>query len=198
MRILLTGATGFIGRRLTTLLSQRGHEVVCLLRPDTPCPPGAKSIQADLGRTDAIGTLPSGDALIHLAQSSRYRGFPDAADDVFSVNTGSTARLLVLARHNGTRSFVFASTGSVYSMRDAPCREEAALQPDDFYAASKVAAEALLRPYAHHFRTCALRLFAPYGAGQHDRLVPTLIERVREHRPISLDGGAGGLRLSVT
>jgi nucleoside-diphosphate-sugar epimerase len=76
--------------------------------------------------------------------------------------------------------------------------EHAALQPNDFYAASKVAAEALLRPYARYFRVCALRLFTPYGPDQRDRLIPTLIERVHHSRPIELDGEAGGLQLSLT
>lgn len=197
MRILLTGATGFIGRRLTARLSQQGHEIVCLVRPGAPCPPGAISVPVDLGQPHMIEALPSGDALIHLAQSSRYREFPDAASDIFSVNTGATARLLDLARRNGTRSFLLASTGSVYSTRNEPCQEDAALQPADFYAASKVAAEALLRPYAQQFHTCALRLFTPYGAGQRNRLIPGLIERVRNRRPVSLDGEGRGLRLSV-
>ena len=72
------------------------------------------------------------------------------------------------------------------------------MQPDDFYAATKVAAEALMRPYASQYRTCVLRLFTPYGPGQRNRIIPVLIERVRERRPITLDGEQGGLRLSVT
>jgi UDP-glucose 4-epimerase len=198
MRILLTGATGFIGRRLTSLLKDRRHEIFCLLRPGTPCVASVTPVFCDLSRLASIEAFPSVDTIIHLAQSHQYRNFPVAAEDIFAVNTGATARLLDFARRAGVQRFILASTASVYSGCSARSREDAALQPDDFYAATKVAAEALLRPYARHYRTCALRLFTPYGPGQHTRLIPLLIERVRKRRPVTLDGQQGGLRLSVT
>src|SRR5262245_37026524 len=198
MRILLTGATGFIGWRLTSLLIERGHELFCLLRPGTPCVAGAMPLPCDLARDTTIEAFPSVDTVIHLAQSHQYRNFPAAAEDVLAVNTLATARLLDRARESGVRRFILASTASVYSARCDLCQEDAPLQPDDFYAATKVAAEALLRPYGRHYLTCALRLFAPYGPGQRNRLIPTLIERIRDRRPVTLDGGESGLRLSVT
>ena len=198
MRILLTGATGFIGRRLTSLLIGCGHELFCLLRPGTPCAAFATPFPCDLASHTAIETLPSVDTVIHLAQSPHYRNFPAAAEDILAVNTLATARLLDRARQGGVRRFILASSASVYSARCDPCHEDAPLQPDGFYAATKVAAEALLRPYARHYLTCALRLFTPYGPGQRNRLIPTLIDRVRERRPVTLDGVEGGLRLSVT
>jgi UDP-glucose 4-epimerase len=196
MRIILTGATGFIGRRVTSLLLERGYQVICLLRRQSATPPGTTSLAVDLIQPATLEALPAGDAVIHLAQSSRYREFPDSADDIFAVNTVATARLLNLAVRNGTRVFVLASTGNVYA-GSGPWTESATLGPSGFYGASKVAAEALLPAYAPYFRTCALRLFTPYGPGQRDRLVPSLIARLRERRPISLDGNGGGLGLSV-
>jgi nucleoside-diphosphate-sugar epimerase len=197
MRVIVTGATGFIGRRVTSQLLQGGYEVSCLLRPGSACPAGAAPVAVDLSRMEAIERLPSGDAVIHLAQSPLYRQFPETAGSIFSVNTASTAKLLALAQRNGTRCFVLASTGNVYSDRRGPCSEDESCQPDEFYSASKVAAEALLRPYARYFHTCTLRLFTPYGPGQRDRLVPTLVARVRSRRPVELDGEAGGLQLSL-
>jgi nucleoside-diphosphate-sugar epimerase len=198
MRILLTGATGFIGTRLTSLLIEHGHELFCLLRSGTSCAAGATPFACDLASHTAIETLPSVDTIIHLAQSHHYRNFPTAAEDIFAVNTLATARLLDRARQGGVRRFILASTASVYSGRCDPCLEDGPLQPDNFYAATKVAAESLLRPYARHYLTCALRLFTPYGPGQRNRLIPTLIDRLRKRRPITLDGVEGGLRLSVT
>jgi nucleoside-diphosphate-sugar epimerase len=198
MRIIVTGATGFIGRRVTKLLLEHGHEVTCLLRSATSCPRGATSLAVDLSRPEELHDLPPSNAIVHLAQSPRYREFPDSAADVFAVNTASTARLLNLAARNSTEAFVLASSGNVYSGADAPWTEDAILNPGGFYGASKAAAEMLLPPYRSYFRACALRLFTPYGPGQDNRLIPTLIARIRAGRPVSLDGGAGGLRLSVT
>jgi nucleoside-diphosphate-sugar epimerase len=169
-----------------------------LLRQGTPCPPGTKPLAVDLSQPDTLDNLPPSDAVIHLAQSSRYREFPDSAGDIFAVNTASTARLLTLARRNGTQAFVLASSGSVYSGGHGPWTENARLSPTGFYGASKAAAEVLLPAYAPFFHNCALRLFTPYGPRQRDRLVPTLVARVRERRPVSLDGDAGGLQLSLT
>jgi nucleoside-diphosphate-sugar epimerase len=138
------------------------------------------------------------DAVLHLAQSSRFRDFVTEAYDIFAVNTGATSRLLELARRNGARHFVLASTGSVYSAANGPCREDSNVRPTDFYAATKLAAEVLLRPYTPYLRTCALRLFVPYGPGQRHRLIANLIEKIRTARPVTLDGEAGGLRLAVT
>ena len=198
MRIIVTGASGFIGRRLTSMLLERGHDVTCLLRSAALSPGGTRFLAADLRCPEELDDLPAGDAVIHLAQSRRHREFPDRADDIFAINAGSTAQLLHLAARNGTRSFVLASTGSVYSGTDAPWKEDTILSPGGFYAASKAAAELLLPAYRSFFHACALRLFTPYGPGQTDRLIPTLIARVRARRPVSLDGDAGGLRLSVT
>ena len=197
MRILLTGATGFVGGRLTSLLCDRGHELICLQRPGSSAPAGVTPLFGNLAHSEAIEALPPVDTVIHLAQSHQYRNFPVAAADILAVNTTSTAHLLDLARRAGVQQFILASTASVYSAGNGPCQEEARLQPNDFYAATKLAAETLLRPYARCFRTCALRLFTPYGPGQRNRLMPTLIQRVRERHPVTLDGEGGGLHLSV-
>jgi len=198
MRIILTGASGFIGRRLSSMLLERGHELICLLRSGAPCPRGATTVAVDFRRLEELNDLPVSDAVIHLAQSRRYCDFPNSADDIFVVNAASTARLLHLATRNGTKGFVLASTGSVYSGGDARWTEDAILRPTGLYGASKAAAEVLLPAYRSFFHACALRLFTPYGPGQDDRLIPTLIARVRARRAVSLDGNAGGLRLSVT
>jgi nucleoside-diphosphate-sugar epimerase len=196
---MLTGASGFIGLRLTSLLlSDHRHEIFCLVRPGAPCASGVTPVVCDLAGHAPIGTFPPVDTIIHLAQSHQHRNFPIAAEDILAINTLATARLLDCARQRGVRTFILASTASVYSGCNSLCQEDAALQPDDFYAATKVAAEALMRPYARQYRTCVLRLFTPYGPGQRNRIIPVLIERVREGRPITLDGERGGLRLSVT
>jgi UDP-glucuronate 4-epimerase len=196
MRILLTGATGFVGGRLISLLGGRGHELMCLQRPGSVVP-AVTPLHGDLAHSESIAALPKIDTVIHLAQSHQYRNFPVASADIFAVNTMATAHLLDLARRAHVQRFILASTASVYSAGSGPCNEEAGLQPDDFYAATKLAAETLLPPYARYFRTCALRLFTPYGPGQRNRLIPTVFQRVRERQPVTLDGKAGGFQLSV-
>jgi UDP-glucose 4-epimerase len=198
MRILVTGPTGFIGRRLVSLLVAGGHEVAALVQhPHAPLP-GCKMIVANLGELLDLTMLPTPvDAVAHLAQSKHYRDFPAQAEDIFNVNVAGTAALLNYAIGAGARSFVLASSGSVYADAVGGDGVNAALRPRRFYGASKVCAEALLWPYGSHLAPAALRLFTPYGPGQQQRLVPDIIDRVRTGRPVMLDGEAGGLRLAA-
>ena len=112
MKILVTGGSGLIGRHLIERLAPR-HEVVSVGR--TP-PTGRPGRARAAGPDEAPGRAsPSGlDAVVHLAQSERYREFPEGAEDVFGVNVQSTFGLLEHARRSGARSFVLASTGGLY------------------------------------------------------------------------------------
>jgi len=192
MRILVTGATGFIGRVLMPVLQRHNCETYAVVRSSAGLPGSWNPIELDLGRTFSAEKLPASiDAVIHLAQSQNYRRFPDAADDILAINVTATARLLHWAMHAGASSFVFASTGSVYSSSPDPNGVFSTLKPDGFYAASKAAAEMLLWPYQKYFSCSALRLFAPYGANQVDRLVPTILQKVSQDTPVDLDGDKG-------
>ena len=60
-----------------------------------------------------------------------------------------------------------------------------------FYAASKLATEELIRPYAALMGVDVLRIFTPYGPGQKNMLMANMIESVREGREITLSGDEG-------
>jgi UDP-glucose 4-epimerase len=192
MRILVTGAAGFVGSALLPQL--REHEVTALIRPGGRSLPRSASIGADLGKPLDHAVLPPHiDAVIHLAQSRWSKAFPEGAEDAFAVNVASTAALADWARSAGAIRFCLISTGSVYDPYDGRLTEDAALAPGNFYGATKLAAENLLRPYSSLFTTCVLRLFFPYGPGQEARLIPDLVERVRSGLPITLPRKGDGM-----
>ena len=187
-RLLITGARGLLGSHLVPMLRQR-WEVVALDRA-----------QADLSRPLDPSILPPRlDGVVHLAQSSRFRDFPDGAADMFEVNLARLAELLDHARRAGVRHFVHASTGSVYARSAEPLAEEMPTAPPDtigFYAATKLAGELLAHSYAPFMTVVSLRYFFIYGRGQkRDMLVPRLIHSVRADKPVMLRG-ADGLRLN--
>jgi UDP-glucose 4-epimerase len=190
MRILLTGATGFIGRHLLPSLSAE-HEVYAVARGEA-AGPATQWIHHDLsGRLDP-GVLPkSVDAVVHLAQSKRYRDFPDGAADVFAVNVGSTFDLLEYARAAGASRFLYASTGGVYGSSDRMLMESDRLDPLNFYLSSKCSGEALVAGYRGLFNTIVFRFFFVYGRGQTGMLVPTLVDRVSGDETITIDGEPG-------
>src|SRR5207247_1694483 len=111
--------------------------------------------------------------------------------DIFAVNTASTAHLLDFARRAGARTFVYASSGGVYGGGDAPLHEGGAIKPDNFYAASKAAAEAIVHAYAPEITAVVLRYFFIYGRGQRDMLVPSLVARIHRGEPVTLQGNDG-------
>ena len=139
------------------------------------------------------------DAVVHLAQSSRYRDFPDQALDIQQVNVDATARLLDYARRAGAASFIFPSTGGLYGGRDKPYTEVCRILPLDnlnYHFASKLCGEALALCYTTVMRVSVLRPFFIYGRGQRrSMLIPRLVDSVREGRSITLQG-TDGIRIN--
>ncbi len=192
MRILVTGAGGFLGRHLIAQLGPR-HEVVALTRrPPEPELEGlARWVTCDLRQLE-VSALPGRvDAVVHLAQSSLYREFPAGAEDMFAVNVASTFALLEYARAASASAFALASTGGVYGRSMTPVRETDRPRPTSFYFRSKLAAEALVDGYAERFRTLAFRFFFIYGPGQRRMLIPTLAAQVAAGEEIVIEGDPG-------
>jgi UDP-glucose 4-epimerase len=193
VKILLTGTTGFVGSHLLPILADE-HEVVSLARQSRPAdlPEGIEWVEMDLAEALQLERLPSKvDAVVHLAQSKRYRDFPEGTDDVFAVNVESTVRLLEYARRAGASKFVFASTGGVYGSGDRPLSEDDRLNPLNFYISSKYSAESFVASYRPLIDTVIFRFFFVYGPGQRGMMVPSLLQRVVSGETISIQGDPG-------
>jgi nucleoside-diphosphate-sugar epimerase len=204
MHIVLTGITGFIGRRLAHRLAPE-HRLYAIVRQIPPVQiTGVSYIVANIAKSGALelavaeGRLPAkADSVIHLATSRLHREFPAAALDQFMVDVAAAAVLLDYARRAGAKQFILGSTGTVYEpYRDEPLSEDLALAPTSFFAAAKVAVERLMACYDPFFAPLSLRLFFPYGPGQTDRLIPTIAASVRDNVPIRLPIEGEGIRMT--
>ncbi|MDQ3919115.1 MAG: NAD(P)-dependent oxidoreductase [Acidobacteriota bacterium] len=194
MRILITGATGFIGGHLIRRLGGE-HEVFALAkRPPTGRAAGrAVWIEQNLNDPLDYSRLPAAvDTVVHLAQSEFYKEFPGRAGDIFGVNVRGTFNLLEYARGVGARQFVFTSTGGVYGASYEKFVETDPVIPINFYLSSKYIAELLVGNYQQFFDTIVFRVFFAYGAGQKNAmLIPRLIRSVLSDTPITLQGSEG-------
>jgi UDP-glucuronate 4-epimerase len=188
MRLLLTGAAGFIGAHLSARLLRHGHEVVGLDNFDPFYDPAIKErnvaaladqpgfalVRGDI-RDQALvrelfGRRPGFAGVVHLAALAGVR--PSLAQPLryADVNVSGTLNLLEACRAAGVRRFVFASSSSVYGAHSpVPFREsDPAVRPASPYAATKRAGELLCSSYADLYAidTCALRFFTVYGPRQ--------------------------------
>jgi nucleoside-diphosphate-sugar epimerase len=210
-RILITGASGFVGAALLNSLAADGCDITCIGRNGPASNPNVSFIEANLAVPGslalALNSLKAGpgfDAIVHLAVSRHHREFPQKALDLFHVNAGSAAELLDFARVTGVSQVVLGSTGTVYSCRTsaddagvAGSGEEEFNNPTSYFAASKLFADALCQFYRSSFAVSILRLYAPYGHGLSERMLTDLVARVRSGRPLSLPASGGGLAFAA-
>lgn len=144
MRILVTGASGFIGRAVCQALVARGDEVFALVRSG-PAIPGAKTIYAALEDSESLGQVLNGvECVVHLA--GRAHQLADRAVDPLAefrvVNCVATLHLARLAATAGVKRFIFISTIGVNgNVNTRPFAASDPANPVEPYAQSKWEAE---------------------------------------------------------
>ncbi len=170
MAILLTGATGFVGRNIARALLDRGEEVVPFA-PDSPTAPGDIRSAADLDR--AFRTAPI-DRVIHAAALT-----PDASaeaerpDVIVDVNIGGTVQLMQAARRAGVKRVLGLSSAAVYGYAagaDGWLDEDTTpAQPAALYGTTKWAAERIVHRLGavYGLETATVRLGACFGINEY-------------------------------
>ncbi|MFC9432867.1 NAD-dependent epimerase/dehydratase family protein [Nocardia sp. NPDC057030] len=182
MRVLVTGANGYLGGAVIEALRGDGHDVVgSVRRARTRVPHGVPVRVADLLDTGALSAALDGvDAVCHVAACTRVReSFGDPLR-FFEVNAGGTVSLLRAMAAAKVGRLVFASTASIYGTPERqPMSEELPDRPPHPYAASKQAAESVIAAQAATGQLAAvvLRLFNVAGGADPDptRIVPRIL-----------------------
>ena len=195
MRILVTGAAGFIGSTTSEMLLDDGHEVVALdnltrgRRENVPA--RATFVEGDCGDMNLIASLGAFDACVHFAARIEPADSMATPEVFFDNNVGATFRLLRALVENGTGKFVFSSSCAVYGDRvTIPIAEDHPTAPHSPYGLSKLMVEQGLAWFVSQgrIRAASLRYFNAAGG--------TLAHPERHHPenhliPLTLAAAAG-------
>jgi nucleoside-diphosphate-sugar epimerase len=213
VKVMVTGAAGFIGSQLTESLLADGHEVIGVDCFTDYYPRPAKErnlepsrshrafrlVEGRLQDLDLAPLLEGVGQVFHLAaqagvRASWGREFAHYTDH----NVLATQRLLEAARTAGGPRVVYASSSSVYGEAPAlPLREDARCEPVSPYGVSKLAAEHLGMLYQRNFGlpVVSLRYFTVYGPRQRpDMAFHRFLKAARDGEPIHVFGDGGQTR----
>jgi len=186
MKALVTGGGGFLGRRITELLLERGDEVTILARGRYPAIEalGARGVQADLRNKDALRAAVRGqDVVFHVAALATSWAKPE---DFYAVNVLGTRNLIDVMEDTGTPRLVFTSTPSVTAsgepVRGGGMDLPHAEQNDSPYGATKAEAERMVcDANSRHLATVALRPRLIFGPRE-ENLLPLIMKRALDRK----------------
>lgn len=166
-RVLVTGASGFIGTHLTARLASLGATVVCLdLRPPRAHIEGAQYVTADVRD---LGDLECGplDRIFNLAAIHTTPGHPD--HEYYDTNVTGALETVKLAERLGVKHICFTSSISVYGPSEDQKTEDSVPAPISAYGKSKLMAEKIQRNWAASDTGRKLDVVRPavvFGAGE--------------------------------
>ena len=219
MKVLITGASGFIGSRLALHARAAGHDVVGTGRaegsPEAEVQNIAELAEAgivvrgvDMLDEEALAAALEGcDTVFHLAAKQHEMNVPD---QVFrDVNVDGTRRLLELSEKAGVRRFVYGSTIGVHGEGSSGVIDEnTPIDPQNIYDVTKTEAEELARSFAGRVGVSCVRIGEAYGPG--DRRLLKLYRGIQRgrffligpsrnlHQPIYVDDLVEGLWMAAT
>ncbi len=210
MKVLLTGAAGFIGWQTAKELLSQGHTVVGVDNINDYYDPRIKGWRledlkgrenfsfhrVDIENLDALRVLfdlyGGFDAVVNLAARAGVRYSIENPFVYFTTNATGTLNLLELSKDYGVKKFVLASTSSLYAGQPMPFKEDLPVNtPISPYAASKKAAEVTC--YTYHYLygidVSVVRYFTVYGpAGRPDMSIFRFIYKMMKDEPIEIYG----------
>ena len=220
MRVLVTGAAGFIGFSVSRLLLARGDTVLGIDSVNDYYDPRIKRDrlallaehgdafafeQVDFSDHVALDAALDGqrfDRIVHLGAQAGVRYSIENPRAYLQSNLAGHLNLLEVARHRGVEQMVYASSSSVYgSNKTLPFRvEDRVDQPMSLYAATKKADELMSETYAHLYRLpqTGLRFFTVYGPwGRPDMAMWLFTKAIMAGEPINVFG-EGNMRRDFT
>ncbi len=210
MKVIVTGAAGFIGFFLSQRLLERGYKVIGIDNfyrgkyeniKELNKYPNFSFVKRDLVKDKINSLFKNVDVVYHMAAVNGTKHFYDNPLTVLDVNVKGTLNVLDAVASNHVRKFVFASSSEVYHNADKiPTPETEKIWMEDTrnprftYAMSKVVGEmyTIWSSKIHNFDYSILRIFNSYGprmdTSEYGQVVPEFIKKTLEDKPFTLIG----------
>jgi GDP-4-dehydro-6-deoxy-D-mannose reductase len=193
VKVLVTGANGFVGRSVVNRLLAGGSAVVAAVGPGAsgcPTEPNLTCVSLDLGNDLSVRSCFATpvDAVIHLAAVALSRAADRDPAMAWTINAEGTAKLVAALAEQAKQwraqpLFLLASTADVYAWQERPIKEEDPVQPSTAYASSKLGAELATREAARlgGVKVIVARPFPHSGPGQDETFwIPARSRLLRE------------------
>ena len=193
MKVLVTGADGFIGSHLTEMLVAKGHKVKALSQynsfnnwgwlEDVNCKSKIKVLTGDIRDPHYCKHITKDvDIIFHLAALIAIPYSYVAPDSYVDTNIKGTLNICQAAKENGNIRVIHTSTSEVYGTAQyVPIDENHPMQPQSPYSATKIAADAMAMSFFNAFElpVTIARPFNTYGPRQSARaVIPTIITQI--------------------
>lgn len=197
-KILVTGATGFVGSNLVRRLISNGHDIHILTRNLSnkwrliDCFSDLHNHTVDLLKQEELKGLMNKiepDAIFHLATSGMYGGVSRPDAEVIETNLLGTVNLINACNDIDYKCFVNTGSSSEYGPKKEPMKETDICEPINFYGISKCAATLYGQSIAqtNDKPIIGLRLFSPFGPfDDKSRLITYAITNALQNKPLLL------------
>lgn len=188
MRVLIAGATGFVGSNFAYKFVELGHEVNLLIKPESNLwrVEGIKNKTklhyvdlADAEELDKFISELKPEIILHFAAYGAYQGNQQDINLTVNTNLLGTVNLINACSKINFKCFINTGSSSEYGAKDLPMKETDILEPNNFYGVTKAASTAYSQFIAkkNNSPILTMRLFSPYGPFEESgRLVSSVIK----------------------
>lgn len=202
-RVLVTGASGFIGSHVVRRLVAEGAEVHALTSGvSSVYPPRLMDVRRDIrlheanlmdrSAMDSLVRASRPQLVLHLGAYTHVGKSWQRIDECIQVNVQGTVNLLLALEATGYERFVYTGTSEIYGDVPVPFHEDSPVNPISPYSVAKYAGERYCRMFFHGYGwpVVMVRPFNAYGPWQSpDRVIPEIIGRALRGEPLRMTQG---------